>query len=207
MPATARPTLPTLVRTAAGMALLCLIAPAQAQRGVMLDGGAMVVDPAAMLGSMGGMGGMGMGGPSMSVARMTDNELACEQIYAEAGVLEKTVAAAPPPPDFMRMAMESQSGSMAVSQVGSVASSLLSLVPGVGAVAGTLVSSATSLAATPSMSGMADAMQQYQQSAMAAAYAQGRHAHLTQLFLTNNCKVSALDRAAVDRATAALQPR
>jgi hypothetical protein len=77
-----------------------------------------------------------------SVARLTDAEAGCEQLYAEAEFLADRIEAMPKPEDSGELAMrmqadmqKAQEKMMAAQRAKSVGSSLLAMVPGVGGIA------------------------------------------------------------------------
>lgn len=148
------------------------------------------------------------------VARLTDSDASCEQLYAESEWLGARIAALPQAPDPMEMSRQmqedmrqAQKKMMAGQRARSFGSALLGLVPGAGMASGAL----SSLGGRPNTDALYDAMDKNmkaQQDGMAAmmqrAQLQGRREHLTDLFLDRACKVSTLDRTAVARATARL---
>lgn len=150
----------------------------------------------------------------IEVSRMTDSELSCEQLFAESGHLDRQLAAMPKPVDPMLASQKMQDdmrkkmqGQQRKAKAGGIASSLLSLVPGVGGIAGGLAASAM----RPNMADMTPDtgafMADMQKSAMqgrARAEHEARKAHVTDLFLDRSCKVSTLDQAAVQAATRVL---
>ncbi|WP_334178582.1 hypothetical protein [Pseudoxanthomonas sp.] len=149
-----------------------------------------------------------------NVARLSDSDATCEQLYAEAEWLGTRIAALPQAADPMvlsRQATEdmrqAQKKMMGGQRARSFGSALLGLVPGAGMAAGAL----SSLGGRPNTDAMYDAMDKTmkaQQDSMAtmAQHAQlhGRREHVTDLFLKRSCKVSTLDRTAVSRATSEL---
>lgn len=157
-----------------------------------------------------GPGDMGLSFERPNVARMTDSDASCEQLFAEADHLERQVAAMPKPEDPAELSqkmtaeiMESQQKAVQSMRSRSVASSLLSMVPGVGGLAAQAVA--------PGMGGMrADtsetmqkhmkALQDSTEASMAIYQLQARQEHLTDLFLDRNCKVSQLDPGALAKA-------
>lgn len=149
------------------------------------------------------------------VARLSDADASCEQIYAEATWLEKRIAAQPKAPDPMEAAQQMQEDMrkarkqmMGGARARSLGSSLLSLVPGVGGLAAGAVSSIASRPNTDAIDAVMDKGMQAQQEAMAVAMRtaalQARREHLTNLFLERHCKVSTLDQVAVASARARL---
>lgn len=146
-----------------------------------------------------------------NVARLSDSDATCEQLYAEAEWLATRIAALPKAADPMELARQStedmrqaQKKMMGGQRARSFGSALLGLVPGAGMAAGAL----SSLGGRPNTDAMYDAMDktmQAQQASMATmaqqAQLHGRREHVTELFLERSCKVSTLDRAAVAQAT------
>jgi hypothetical protein len=156
-----------------------------------------------------GMGNAAFGNPPMGVRKMTDGDLSCQQLFTEAEGLEKTlaeqktaVASAQQSADDTRNAMMEQAMGGGGIQATSMASGLLSMIPGVGMAAG-LVSGAASQAATSArMAGIQEStkrMMETQQKAIemqqSMYYSQARHDHLVELFLKKDCKVSQLKAA------------
>lgn len=149
-----------------------------------------------------------------NVARLSDSDATCEQLYAEAEWLGTRIAALPKAVDPMELARQStedmrqaQKKMMGGQRARSFGSALLGLVPGAGMAAGAL----SSLGGRPNTDAMYDAMDktmQAQQASMATmaqqAQLHGRREHVTELFLERSCKVSTLDRAAVAQATTQL---
>lgn len=158
---------------------------------------------------------MSMMGMPADVARLSDADASCEQLYAEATWLEQRIAALPPPPEPMQAARQMQEDMRKAQQrmingqrARSLGSTLLGLVPGVGGLA---AGAASSLAGRPDGSAIYDAIDksmQAQQEGMAAtmrmANLQARREHVTRLFLERQCKVATLDQAAVARTTVQL---
>lgn len=149
-----------------------------------------------------------------SVARLTDAEASCEQLYAEAGDIAERIEAMPRPEDPGELAMrmqadmqEAQKKMMASQRAKSVGSSLLAMVPGVGGIAaGSMLGGRGA-----SMDGFNKAMEKgmkEQQANMAAAMAvgrlQARQGYVTNLFVERGCKPSQLDRGIVAAEKAAL---
>jgi hypothetical protein len=145
----------------------------------------------------------------INVARMTDSDLSCEQLYAESGVIEQRIARMPQPADPMELSARMQQDMMAgiekqqnAMRARSVASGVLSMVPGVGGLA------ASALAPKGGMpSGMDEQMSRYMQEVQqmqlqmrALAEQKARMAHVTNLFLARGCKVSTLDQARLQAA-------
>ena len=149
-----------------------------------------------------------MGNPG-SAARMSDSEASCEQLYAESTYLDARMAAVPKAPDAMEASaqmqeemLQAQKKMMGGMRAKGMASSLLSMVPGVGSIAGGLASSAMSRG--PNLDAMNEVtrkatarMQESTRAMMALSQLQMRNAHVTELFLSRDCKVSKLDKAAV----------
>jgi hypothetical protein len=157
-----------------------------------------------------------MGNPG-SAARMSDSEASCEQLYAESAYLDARMAAMPKAPDPMAASaqmqeemLQAQKKMMGGMRAKSMASSLLGMVPGVGGIAGGLASSAMSRG--PNMDAMGEVtrkamarMQESTQAMMALSQLQMRNAHVTELFLSRQCKVSMLDPTAVAASRARLE--
>jgi hypothetical protein len=106
--------------------------------------------------------------------------------------------------------LQAQKKMMGGMRAKSMASSLLGMVPGVGGIAGGLASSAMSRG--PNMDAMGEVtrkamarMQESTQAMMALSQLQMRNAHVTELFLSRQCKVSMLDQAAVGVSRARLE--
>ena len=190
------------------LALSCLCVPARAQ---VPEVGTHHVDAEAMAADYAMMANPG------SAARMSDSDASCEQLYAESGYLETRIAALPSPADPMEAAarlqedmFEAQRKAMAGARAKGLASSLLGMVPGVGGIAGSLASGAMSGGGGMQAMGEAsrkamEEMQRNNQAMMAVAQLQMRNGHVTDLFLSRNCKVSGLDRGQVDGARASLE--
>lgn len=141
------------------------------------------------------------------VARLSDADASCEQLYAEATSLEQQIAAMPKAPDPMEAIRQmqedmqkAQKKMMGGAKAKGLATSLLSMVPGGGLAAGAL-SSVIGRPNTGAMSASMDRSIKAQQESLAItmrlANLQARREHLTTLFLDRQCKVSALDREAV----------
>ena len=82
---------------------------------------------------------------------MSDSDASCEQLYAESDYLDARVAAMPKAMDPMEVSARMQEDMMAAQKKAmggmrakGMASSLLSMIPGVGGIAGGLASSALS---------------------------------------------------------------
>lgn len=157
-----------------------------------------------------------MGNPG-SAARMSDSEASCEQLYAESSYLEARMAAMPKADDPMEASakmqeemLQAQKKMMGGMRAKGMASSLLSMVPGVGGIAGSLASSAMSRG--PNLEAMGEVtrkamarMQESTQAMMALSQLQMRNAHVTELFLSRDCKVSTLDQTAVSASRVRLE--
>lgn len=152
---------------------------------------------------------------TMAVARLSDAEASCEQLYAEATHLERTVAAMPRPEDPATLAMkmqadmrEAQQRMVAGQRARSIGTSLLSLVPGVGMVAGAVSSLGSRGAGTAALDKTIEDSMRAQQDSVAAMMAtsrlQARQGYVTRLFVERGCKPSQLDAAGVVAATTAL---
>lgn len=170
------------------------------------------LDPEAMAQMYSSMGDPG------SAARMSDSDASCEQLYAESDYLDARVAAMPKAMDPMEVSARMQEDMMAAQKKAmggmrakGMASSLLSMIPGVGGIAGGLASSALSRggggmeAAGEATRKAMKEMQENNQVMMAGAQLQMRKGHVTRLFLARECKVSTLDRSLVARAYASLE--
>lgn len=174
---------------------------------------AIAAAPAAAQSPMADAGAMMDG--AMTVARLSDAEASCEQLYAEATHLEGVVAAMPKPQDPAALAMKMQADMRAAQQkmiagqrAKSIGTSLLSLVPGAGMVAGAVSSMGSRGAGTAAFDRtIEESMRAQQESAeamMAVSRLQARQGYVTQLFVERGCKPSGLDAGAVASATAAL---
>jgi hypothetical protein len=154
--------------------------------------------------------GMGMGAMP-SVAKMSDGDASCEQLYAESEQLQKQIAALPKPEDPMAISqkmtddiMNAQRKATQGARAKSFASTVLSMVPGVGGLAASALS--------PGMRSMPDtsadmqkhmkALQESTAANMAIYHRQARQQHVTDLFLERSCKVSQLQPDALARARA-----
>ena len=170
------------------------------------------MDPEAMAQMYSSMGDPG------SAARMSDSDASCEQLYAESDYLDARVAAMPKAMDPMEVSAKMQEDMMAAQKKAmggmrakGMASSLLSMIPGVGGIAGGLASSALSRsgggmeAAGEATRKAMKEMQDNNQVMMAGAQLQMRKGHVTRLFLARECKVSTLDRSLVASARASLE--
>lgn len=143
----------------------------------------------------------------IEVSRMTDSELSCEELFAESGYLDGRIAAMPKPVDPMVASQKMQDdlrkkmqGQQRKARAGGLASSLLSMVPSVGGIAGGLAASAMRPNMGDMMPDTSAFMADMQKSAMqsrALSELQARKAHVTNLFLDRSCKVSTLDQAKV----------
>jgi hypothetical protein len=154
------------------------------------------------------LAGMGNEEPP-NVARMSDSDLTCEQLYAESAVIEQRLARMPKPEDPMALASRMQSEMMdevqkqqAAMRARSVASSVLSMVPGVGGLAASALGpgGVDSSHMDEQMARYTKQVQQMQVQMRAVAEQQARHRHVTNLFLSRACKVSALDPLLVQAA-------
>ncbi|MFC3659873.1 hypothetical protein [Luteimonas notoginsengisoli] len=174
---------------------------------------AATIAPVAAQSTMADPGAMFDG--TMAVARLSDAEASCEQLYAEATHLERTVAAMPKPEDPATLAMkmqadmrEAQHRMVAGQRARSLGTSLLSLVPGGGMVAGAVSSLGSRGAGTAALDKTIEESMRAQQDSVAAMMAmsrlQARQGYVTQLFVERGCKPSQLDAAAVAVAAAAL---
>lgn len=170
----------------------------------------LLLSPALALAQADPYGDTGyMGYEPPNVARMTDSDASCEQLFAEADHLEKKVASLPKPEDPMALSqkmtdeiMASQQKAMQSARARGMASSVLGMVPGVGGLAAQALS--------PGMRSMGDTNEQMQkhmkaiqestQASMAIHGLQARQEHLTDLFLDRGCKVSQLDPAKLAQA-------
>lgn len=170
----------------------------------------LLLCPALAMAQVDPYGDMGYTGfEPPNVARMTDSDASCEQLFAEADHLEKQVAGLPKPEDPMALSqkmteeiMASQQKAMQSARARGVASSVLGMVPGVGGLAAQALS--------PGMGSMSDtnaqmqkhmkAIQESTQASMAIYSLQARQEHLTDLFLDRGCKVSQLDAAQLAQA-------
>ena len=158
--------------------------------------------------------GMGMGSMP-SVAKMSDGDASCEQLFAESEQLQKEIAALPQPEDPMVISqkmtddiMNSQRKAAQGARAKSLASSVLSMVPGVGGLAAS--------ALRPGMGGMPDtskdmqkhmkALQESTAANMAIYHRQARQQHVTDLFLDRSCKVSQLQPDALAHARTQFSP-
>jgi hypothetical protein len=153
-----------------------------------------------------------MGAPT-NVARMSDSDASCEELYAESEHLQARVAALPKADDPLESSvrmqesiMEAQKKAMIGMRAKSMASSLLGMVPGVGGIAGSLASSAMGRgdggmgAINEATQDMMKELQESNRSMMAVAQLETRNSHVTQLFLSRSCKVSTLDPTLVSNA-------
>ncbi len=155
------------------------------------------------------MGNAAFAGPPMGVRKMTDSDLSCQQLFAEAEGLEKTLAeqkaaaaSVQQAADDTRNAMMEQAMGGGGIQATSMASGLLSMIPGVGMAAGLVGSAASQAATSARMAGIQEStrkMMETQQKAIdmqqSMYYSQARHDHLVELFLKKDCKVSQLKAA------------
>jgi len=170
------------------------------------------IDPEAMAQMYSSMGDPG------GAARMSDSDASCEQLYAESVYLDARVAAMPKAMDPMEVSARMQEDMMAAQKKAmggmrakGMASSLLSMIPGVGGIAGGLASSALSRsgggmeAAGEATRKAMKEMQDNNQVMMAGAQLQMRKGHVTRLFLARECKVSTLDQSLVASARGSLE--
>jgi hypothetical protein len=147
------------------------------------------------------------GSPPAGVKKISDASLSCAQIHAETETLQArlseqqaaAMATLKAADDARQKMLQQSGGGLSSLQSGaSTATSLLSMIPGVGAVAGMF----GGMSAQASMnSRMAEAQQstnalmETQQKAMDAQMAMGatqaRHEHLVDMFLARNCKLPA----------------
>ena len=150
-----------------------------------------------------GLGAAGLARPNPQ--RMGDNELGCAAIHHEAQALEKAVAeqqaridaAQQSTQDTTKRLMSQGRGASSVR----TATGLLGVVPGIGGLAARMVgSAATQVAGAAARSNAQDAaaqmldnQQQLGAAVQALSVASARRDHLTQLFLTKDCKVSQLN--------------
>ncbi len=178
---------------------------------------ALLIAPAAraQMSPYGGMGELGGFEPA-SVAKLSDSDATCEQLYAEATHLENRVAAMPKPEDVGAISqkmteeiMASQQKAMQSARARGMASSVLGMVPGVGGLAAQALSPGLGSMRNDTSEQMQkhmQAMQESTQASMAIYQLQARQQHLTDLFLDRQCKVSQLDANAVARARLQWEP-
>ncbi len=154
-------------------------------------------------------------GQPPDVARLSDSDASCEQLFAESEWLRTRIASMPKGPDPMEMSRQmqedmrqAQKKMMSGQRARGIGSALLGLVPGAGMAAGALSSLGRSGPNTDALYDAMDKNMKAQQESMEAmgrlAQLHGRREHLTGLFLDRRCKVSGLDRNAVAHATARL---
>ena len=153
-----------------------------------------------------------MGG--FDVARLSDSDASCEQLFAESGALEVRIAAMPKAADPMEAALKmqedlraSQQATMRKQKARSLGSQLLGMVPGVGGLAASALLSPRASAGGEMQDTIERHMREQQAglaTMMEGARWQARKEHVTTLFLERGCRVSALDAGAVDRSRAAL---
>lgn len=153
-----------------------------------------------------------MGG--FDVARLSDSDASCEQLFAESDALETRIAAMPKAADPMEAALKmqedmraSQQAMMRKQKARSLGSQLLGMVPGVGGLAASALLSPRASAGGEMQDTIERHMREQQAglaTMMEGARWQARKEHVTSLFLERNCRVSALDAEAVARARAAL---
>ena len=158
---------------------------------------------------------MSMMGSPADVARLSDADASCEELYAEATWLEKQIAAQPKAPNPMEAARQMQEDMQKAQQkmmngarAKGLATSLLSMVPGVGGLAAGALSSVAGRPGGGAMQDAIDKSMRAQQESMSismrTADLHARREHVTKLFLDRSCKVSALDRNVVASATTRL---
>jgi hypothetical protein len=173
-----------------------LAAPAFAQLPMAVPDDVQI--PAMPMPPMQGMQGMGgmAPGPVAGVRKITDGALTCEQLYAESMALEQSMArhrtASDAAQQEANVAQEAMMKGARGSMAAPMATSVLSMIPGVGMFSG--------LAAQASMQAQMSSMQESTQQ-MTASYqrmaqaqeqlgmAQARNDHLVGLFLAKNCKL------------------
>lgn len=150
----------------------------------------------------------------INVARMSDSDLTCEQLYAESAVIEQRMAGMPRPEDPTALAARMQQEMMddvqkqqAAMRARSMASSVLSMVPGVGGLASSALAprGVDSTHMDEQMTRYMQQVQQMQARMRALAEQDARRAHVTNLFLSRGCKVSTLDQAKLQAARRALE--
>lgn len=158
---------------------------------------------------------MSTSGMPAEVARLSDADASCEQLYAEATWLEKRIAAQPRTPDPMESARQMQEDIQKAQQrmvngarAKGLVTSLLGMVPGAGGLAASALSSVASQRGGGAMQDVIDKSMRVQQESMEigmrTAAMHDRREHLTKLFLERSCKVSNLNGAAVASAMAHL---
>lgn len=149
----------------------------------------------------------------VNVARMTDSDLSCEQLYAESDWIEARIAQMPKPEDPLAQGARMQEEMLSqvekqqrAMRARGMASSLLSMVPGVGGLAASAMSagSMTPDVSEP-MNRYMQEMQASQELTRALAEQKARKAHVTNLFLARGCRVSALDQVQVQAARRRLE--
>lgn len=136
--------------------------------------------------------------PPAGVKKLSDAGLSCDQIYAEATQLEKTIPEHRAASDAaQREANEAQQAMMKSANSGmmpSMGASLLGMVPGGGMVSGLASQAAASARMSAMQESTAKIMASYQRMAQAQealAYAQARNDHLVGMFLSKGCKLPA----------------
>jgi hypothetical protein len=172
--------------------------------------------------------GQGMnGGLPPNVRKLGDNDLSCEQIYAETETLQKageeqraaaesaSQAVTDATNEMMQqaMSMRGKEGGMGMNMMSSL-TGLLGMLPGSGGMAASMVGRIVNQVAaqasdTSNQSGMPDNMKKLlekmidiQQKMVNAEgdmyYTQARHDYLVDLFLKKDCKLSQMKAAAKD---------
>lgn len=159
--------------------------------------------------------GMGMGAMP-SVAKMSDSDASCEQLFAESEYLDREIAALPKGEDPMALSqkmtdeiMQSQRKAMQSARAKGVASSILGMVPGVGGLAAQALSPGMGSMGADTSEQMQKHMKAIQESTaanMAIYQRQARKEHVTDLFLDRSCKVSQLQADALAQARAQWAP-
>jgi hypothetical protein len=134
--------------------------------------------------------------PPTGVRKLSDAGLSCEQIYAEATQLEKSIPERRAEADALqREANASQQAMMKSASSGmmpSVGASLLGMIPGAGMVSSLAQQAAASAQMSAMQEGTAKMMASYQRMAQVQeqlAYAQARNDHLVGMFLAKGCKL------------------
>lgn len=143
--------------------------------------------------------------------KMTDNDLSCQQIYAEIGQMDGLIARANQPVAMPAAAAADpnagQGGAVAGQVVGAVAQTAVARSGGfggfggfgglggaLGGMIGNIASQAgqqqAQQAAAQQQAAQQQAAAQQQQNALVGQQAQGRKDHLTGLFLSKGCKMS-----------------
>jgi hypothetical protein len=139
--------------------------------------------------------------------KMSDNDLSCQQIFAEIGQMDGLIARSNQPVAAPAVAAADpgaagQGGVVAGQMVGAVAQTAAArggfggfgsfggLGGALGGMIGNLASQAGQQQAQQQAAQQAAAQQQLQQNAVLGQQAQGRKEHLTGMFLTKGCKMS-----------------